>query len=46
MIGVKSHNSCRDLFERLEMLTLPHEYIFSLINLITSNEHFHTNADV
>jgi hypothetical protein len=35
------------LFERLEILALPCEYIFSLINFITNNEeHFQTNADV
>jgi hypothetical protein len=36
MMGVKSHNSCRELFKRLEILTLPCEYIFSLINFITN----------
>jgi hypothetical protein len=47
MMDVKSHNSCRDLFKRLESLTLPCEYIFLLINFITnSEEHFQTNADV
>jgi hypothetical protein len=47
VMGVKSHNSCRDLFKRLEILTLPCEYIFSLINLIRKNQvHFQTNADV
>jgi hypothetical protein len=41
MMGVKTYNSCRDLFERLEILTLPYEYIFSLVNFITDNEeHF------
>ena len=47
MMGVKSRNSCRDLFKRLQILTFPCEYIYSLINLITNNEeHFQTNADV
>jgi hypothetical protein len=47
MMGVKSCNSCRDLFKRLDILTLPCEYIFSLINFITNKkEHFQTNADV
>jgi hypothetical protein len=46
-MGVKSHNSCRDLFKRLEISTLPCEYILSLINLITNNvELFQTNAEV
>jgi hypothetical protein len=47
MIGVKSYNFCRDLFKRLELLTLPGEYTFSLTNFITSNkELLQTNADV
>jgi hypothetical protein len=46
MMYVKSHNYCRGLFKRLEILTLPCEYIFSLMNFITNNEeHFQTNAD-
>jgi hypothetical protein len=46
MIGVKSHNSCRDRFKRLQILTLPCEYIYSLINFITNNvELFQTNTD-
>jgi hypothetical protein len=35
---VKSHNSCRDLFKRIEISALPCEYIFSLINFITNNK--------
>jgi hypothetical protein len=47
MIGIKSHNSCRDLFKRLEIFTVPCEYIFSLINFVTNNgQHFRTNANV
>jgi hypothetical protein len=47
MTGVKSHNPCIDLFKGLEILTLPCEYKFSLINFIIYNEeHFQTNADV
>jgi hypothetical protein len=47
MIGVKSCNSCRDLFKTLEILTLPLEYIFRLINFITNKEeYFQANADV
>jgi hypothetical protein len=43
MMGVKYHNSCRDLFK---ILTIPHEYIFSLINFIINQEqHFKTTAD-
>jgi FtsZ-interacting cell division protein ZipA len=36
MMGVKSHNSCKNLFKRLEILSLPSEYIFSLISFITN----------
>jgi hypothetical protein len=28
VMGVKSRNSCRDLFKRIEILTLPCEYVF------------------
>jgi hypothetical protein len=35
MMDVKSHNSYGDLLKRPETLTLPCEYIFSLINFIT-----------
>jgi hypothetical protein len=47
MMGVKYHNSCKDLFKRLEILTFPYEYIFSLIKFFSNNkEHFPTNAEV
>jgi hypothetical protein len=46
LMGIQSHNSCRDLFKRLELLTLPCVYIFSLINVITNNKQFQTKADV
>jgi hypothetical protein len=46
LIGVKSHNSCRILIKRLEISTLPWEYMFSVINFITNNQHFENNADV
>jgi hypothetical protein len=37
---VKSHNFCRDLFKRLQILTFPcvYIYIYSLINFITNNK--------
>jgi hypothetical protein len=42
MMGVKSRN-----LYRLEILTHPCEYMFSLITFITNNEeHFQTNSDV
>jgi hypothetical protein len=49
MMGVKSRSSCKELrvFKRLQILTFPFEYMYSLINFITNNEEFfQTNADV
>jgi hypothetical protein len=47
MMGIKSCNSCEDLFKRLETLSVPCACIFSLMNLITNDEgNFQTNADV
>jgi hypothetical protein len=47
MAGVKPRNSCRSLFKRLEILTLPCEYIFSLLLFIVKKkkqqEHFQAN---
>jgi hypothetical protein len=37
MMGVKSGISHKDLFERLQSLTFPCEYMYSLINSITNN---------
>jgi hypothetical protein len=45
MVGVKPYYSCRYLFRRLQVLPLPCEYIFSLLNFIISNqEHFQANS--
>jgi IS1 family transposase len=45
--GVKPRNSCRNLFKRLEILHLPCEYIFSLMNFIVKNQElFQTNSAV
>jgi hypothetical protein len=47
MMGVKSRTSCTDLFQWLQISTLPCEYMFSLIYFITNNkQQFQTNADV
>jgi hypothetical protein len=47
VVGIKPWNSCRDLFKRLQILPLPCEYTFSLINfIINSQEHFQTNSAV
>jgi hypothetical protein len=47
MMSVKSRNSCRDPFKRLQILTFTYEYMYSLVNFITNNtELVQTNADV
>jgi hypothetical protein len=46
MAGVKPRNSC-SLFKRLEILTLPCDYIFPLLLFIVNNqENFQTNSTV
>jgi hypothetical protein len=45
MAGVKPRNSCRSLFKRLEILALPCECIFLLMNLnVNTQEYFQTNS--
>jgi hypothetical protein len=45
MAGAKPRNLCRSLFKKLEMLPLPCENIFSLVNLIVNNlELLQTNS--
>lgn len=45
--GVKPRNSHKSLFKKSEILPLPSEYIFSLINLIVNNqEHIQTNSAI
>jgi hypothetical protein len=45
--GVKSRNSCRNLFMRLKILPLPCEYIFTLMIFVVNNkEHFQTNPAI
>jgi hypothetical protein len=45
--GFKSRNSCRNLSVRLEILSLPCEYIFTLLNFVVNNlEHFQTNSAI
>jgi hypothetical protein len=47
MLGIKPQNFCKGLFKRLQMLPLPCEYIFSLLNFIINNqEHFQANSAV
>jgi hypothetical protein len=38
MAGVKPRNPCKNLFKRLEILTLPCEYIFSLTIFIAKTK--------
>jgi IS1 family transposase len=47
LVGVKSRNSCRNLFMRLETLPLPCEYTFTRTNFVVNNqEHFQTNSAI
>jgi hypothetical protein len=47
IVGGESRNSCRNLFMRLEILPLPCEYIFTLMNFVVNNEeHFQTNSAI
>jgi hypothetical protein len=47
MVGIKPWNSCRHLFKRLQILPLPCEFIFSLINSIINNqERFQTSSAI
>jgi hypothetical protein len=46
IVDVKSTNSCRNLFISLEILPLPCEYIFTLMNFVVNNqEHFRHNVN-
>ena len=43
----KKHESCRQLFEQLEILTLTSQYIYSLLSFVVNNQHlFLKNSDV
>jgi hypothetical protein len=45
--NVKSRTSCRNLFMSLNILPLPREYIFILINFVVNyKEHFQTNSAI
>jgi hypothetical protein len=46
MAGVKPRNSCKNLFKRLEILTLPCKYIFSLMNFIVKTQEFFPNIPI
>jgi hypothetical protein len=45
--GAKPRNSCISLLMRLEILPLPCEHMFSIMNFVTNNhENFHTNSAI
>jgi IS1 family transposase len=47
MVGAQPRTPCRSLFKKLEILPIPCQYIFSLINFILNNqEHFQTNSSI
>lgn len=41
VVGAKPRISCRKLFQKLEIVPFPSEYIFSLMNFITNNQEFY-----
>jgi IS1 family transposase len=47
MVGAQPRTPCRSLFKKLEILPVPCQYIFSLMNFILNNqEHFQTNSSI
>jgi len=47
MVGTHPRTSCRRLFKKLEILTVPSQYIYSLMSLFIENqEKFQTNLSV
>jgi hypothetical protein len=45
--GVKTRNSCRNIFMRLETLSFPCKYIFTLMNFVVNNQElFQTNSAI
>jgi hypothetical protein len=47
LVVVKSRNSCRNLFMRLQTLPLPCEYTFTGMNFVVNNqEHIQTNSAI
>jgi hypothetical protein len=47
MAGAIPRNSCRSLLKRLQILALPREHVFLLMNFIVNNqEHFQNNSAV
>jgi hypothetical protein len=47
MVGAHPRTPCRSLFKKLEILPVPCQYIFSLMNFFVNNqENFQTNSSV
>ena len=47
MVGAHPRTSCRRLFKKLENLTVPSQYIYSLMSFFIGNqENFQTNSSV
>jgi hypothetical protein len=47
IVGAKPHTPWRDLFKKLQILSLPCEYMFSALNVVINNpEHFQTNSAI
>jgi hypothetical protein len=47
MIGAHPRTSCRRLFKKLDIVPLPSQYIYSLMNLFVNNqEHFQRNSSI
>jgi hypothetical protein len=47
IVDAKPADSCRSLFKRLEILLLPCECIFSLMDFVVNNQaHFQTNSEI
>jgi hypothetical protein len=47
LVGAQPRTPCRSLFKKLEILPIPCQYIFSLMNFILNNqEHFQTNSSI
>jgi hypothetical protein len=47
MVGAHPSTSCRRLFKKLDILTVPSQYIYSLMNFFIGNqEKFQTNSSV
>jgi IS1 family transposase len=47
MVGAHPRTSCRSLFKELEILPVPCQYIFSLMNFLVDNkDNFQTNSSI